>query len=241
MDEIRQQLKISKKDGYYVGSERPSLWTGSGDVFFLRRNHLEAAARLALLQDFDVALFDAFCLSLESETKTVGYDRYHALGEWLLRISEGLIRPELSSNSKRGRHSSATILKFRFFVQKVGKAKIWADNPLLFIKLQNKARDYLDEIGNQCEARFKDLCAEPRGNELVTVQPEKQFYETIASQKNTPVVHIHRTFRRLKFTSRFDTPCDSKQNLNQKGESIIRQISQHRVSVINRQDSDEVR
>ena len=235
---IRQELKISKKDGYFLGSERPSFWTGSKEALFLRRNHLEAAARLELGQDFDVALFDAFCLSLERETKTECEDRYLALGEWLLRISEGLIRPDFFGRAKGARHKSA-ILRFRFFAHKVSKARIWSDNPVLFTRLQQKAHDFLDEIGEQCETRYLELCAEPRGEELVTFQAEKQFYENVSSKTNMRPAHIHRSLRRFEFTTRLEIPGDFR--TGPKADSVFLPRSRHRVSVLNRQDSDEVR
>jgi hypothetical protein len=239
---IRQELKITKKDGYFLGSERPSYssWTGTKEALFLRRNHLEAAARLELGQDFDVSLFDAFCLSLERETKTESEDRYLALGEWLLRISEGLIRPELLGRAKGARSNSAA-LKFRFFVLKVGKAKIWNDNPMLFTRLQQIAHKYLNDIGEQCETRYISLCAEPSGDELITFQAEKPLYENVASKINMPATRIQRSSRHFEFTTRLNIPSDSKKEHNKKTEFTVLPRSRHRVSVTNRQDSDEVR
>ena len=77
-------------------------------MVFCRRSHVEAAARLALGQDFEVHLFDAFCLELEGDRACSSKNRVEAVRQWLLNISVALISPdppELAS------------LRFKFFIQ----------------------------------------------------------------------------------------------------------------------------
>ena len=69
----------------------------------IRRAYMEAAARLALWTDFDIRLFDAFCVCLLGEdelTERSGPGLVHSkslqkrfLFEWLLALSAQLIDP----------------------------------------------------------------------------------------------------------------------------------------------------
>ena len=160
---IRNELHLRAKDGFYLTSERPSFFHRGDEAVFCRRSHVEAAARLALGQDFEVHLFDAFCLELEGDRACSSKNRVEAVRQWLLNISVALISPdppELAS------------LRFKFFIQKVAKARIWLDDDGLFAALQNKAHCLLQAISLDCELRYQELCQEPGGAELVSFQQE---------------------------------------------------------------------
>ena len=186
--EIRRQLKITKEDGYFLTSERPFWWQRSKEAIFLRRIHIEAAARLALGQEFDVPLFDAFCLSLEDGKedgkKGTLEDRYLALAEWLLELGAELIRPDEEdlevpcTSSKR----PPAPVRFHYFLHKVGRARIWTEVNSLFPRLQSRASEFMGEIARKCELRYQDLCAEERGQQLLAVQPEGQQFEKVGGK-----------------------------------------------------------
>ena len=174
--EIRKDLRLTQKDGFLVGSERPLFWRG--EIIFLRRNHLEAVARLALCQDFDVHLFDAFSLSLEGlgESGSVGEDRHSTLCEWLLERAVALISPDISSEQAKvvldaESTQSSYSTRFRFFVNRVSKIRIWAENEELFHRLQSRAQDLMDEIAALCDKRYQALRLEPEGAELTSFHP----------------------------------------------------------------------
>ena len=160
---IRKELQIQAKDGFYLTSERPSFFHGGDEAVFCRQSHIEAAARLALGQDFEVHLFDAFCMDLEADGAVASKNRIEALKKWLLKISTALISPdppELAS------------LRFKFFHQKVAKARIWLEDDGLFAELQRKAHDLMQAISLDCEIRYQELCQEPGGAELIAFQKE---------------------------------------------------------------------
>ena len=64
--------------------------------------------------------------------------------------------------------------RFRYFVHKVGRARIWADDDVLFQSLKAKAQILMDRIASKCDLRYKELCSEPGGGELVSVQQVMQ-------------------------------------------------------------------
>ncbi len=94
---IRKRLCILPKDGFVLGAERGPLWSKSDAVIHLRQSHLDAAAHLALMQDFDINQFDAFCLSLEGDdvSPPTRQNRYVLLQDWLLEICSGFLREQL--------------------------------------------------------------------------------------------------------------------------------------------------
>jgi hypothetical protein len=167
--EIRQRLSLMPKDGYYLPSEKQSFWSKRRDVTFLRLNHFEAAGRLALFCDYDLMHFDAFCFPLYVELQDGNKKRYQALCEWILELSERLINPGAVLPDKHPSHMTVDG-RFRFFVQKLCKARIWIDDDNLFPSLKEKAQLFMDLIANQCDLRYLELCNEPRGQELVMFQ-----------------------------------------------------------------------
>ena len=73
--QLRAALRLTTADGFYLSSERlPSSARTVACV--IQRAHIEAAALLALWRNFDLARFDAFCLSI---TGANIQDRYACL------------------------------------------------------------------------------------------------------------------------------------------------------------------
>ena len=165
---IRMKFGLMPKDGFYLVSERPPFFIKNRMVVYLRQSHLEAAGRLALFRDFDIIHFDAFCLSLYVDQDAGSDNRYKALCQWLLELSEALISPEVVPPNPDSVYTTVNE-RFRFFVQKVGKARIWIDDEGLFKELKIKAQFLMDRIASQCHLRYTELLAEPRGQELVTL------------------------------------------------------------------------
>jgi hypothetical protein len=107
---LRIKLCITAADGYFLTSERSkgqfaffSTWHRRQPVN-LRRSFVEAAAKLSMLEDFDVHQFDAFCICLRCSTRedesaeiSAETPAYSALCNWLLEISRTLITPAILS------------------------------------------------------------------------------------------------------------------------------------------------
>ena len=188
--EIRRDLKISRKDGFLLTSERPSFFERHMEIVFLRKSHLEAAARLAMSQDFDLQLFNSFCLSLEGESLAGGKDRHRALSEWLLEKAVALIRPDLIlEGSVNQKMTTSYSERFRYFVDRVSKARIWAEDLELFSRLQSRAQDFMDEMASLCDLRYNALCLEPRGSELATYSASDSF---VMKRQDDPEVTVYR-------------------------------------------------
>jgi hypothetical protein len=100
MIELRVMLGITRQHGFVLGSERAPLWRRREDITFMQRSFMEAAGRLALFQDFDVTLFDNFCVCVKSSSRRGWKEnrvQYGRLCEWLLEISKECLLPnELS-------------------------------------------------------------------------------------------------------------------------------------------------
>ena len=169
--EIRKRLELTPNDGVFLISEKRSFWSKGRNLTLLRKNHLEAAGRLALFRNFDTNHFDAFCISLYTEQDARSEKRYRALCEWLLELSEQLINPEtVLSIFIHGRTDCTTAdERFRFFVQKVAKARIWHDDEELFVSLKAKAHLLMGQITIQCDLRYQEFCTEPRGDEVISL------------------------------------------------------------------------
>jgi hypothetical protein len=99
MIELRRMLGITRQHGFVLSSERIPLWRRREDITFMQKSFMEAAGRLALFQDFDVTLFDNFCVCVKSSSRMGRESREHydRLCEWLLEISKECLSPnELS-------------------------------------------------------------------------------------------------------------------------------------------------
>jgi hypothetical protein len=176
VEEIRKKLHLTVKDGFLLSSERPSFWNRRTDIVFLRKSHLESVARFSMFQDFDVMLFDAFCLSLDSCN---GQNRlqYSALCNWILEISEILIKPDSEIENGAAKPGQTRTLqageRFRYFTKKVCRTRIWRDDPDLFADLKKNAAVMMAKIVDQCDQRYSDLCKEPGGDQLIAFEPKE--------------------------------------------------------------------
>jgi hypothetical protein len=176
MAEIRRSLRITVKDGYAVGSEGQSLFT-QRQLIFLSRAQVEAAANLALMQDFDVNQFDVLCLCIKhSGASEEAKERYELLGQWLLECCEFLLKPDFHDQEfhvDRSFHGNKRNLihnpseRFQYFERRLIKARIWLEDKNLFSKLKIIAKRFMDELSDLCNVRYEVLCGEPRGQELV--------------------------------------------------------------------------
>ncbi len=96
MTTLRSRLGIELRDGYALNTEP------AGRCVVLQRGYMEAAARLDLLQDFDVHQLDAFCLCLEcgripmahssgegsmKSTSPGNVSPYDRACDWILQVS----------------------------------------------------------------------------------------------------------------------------------------------------------
>ena len=182
--EIRTRLEILPKHGFVTAKDRRPLWKRNIHVMHLRQSHLEAAARLSMMQDFDINQFDAFCLSLETDDPSTSGSRVRKslLRDWLLEICRQLICPDIPNLNETPQRLDDEAVKlgfvisarepgarFKFFLKKVIKTRMWADDydESLFSRLQLMAKDYMDKISEMCDIRFEELSQEPGGYELI--------------------------------------------------------------------------
>ena len=186
--EIRRALKITWKDGYAVGSEGQTLFRRRVYIY-LSRAQIEAAANLEMMQDFDVSQFDALCLCLADGSPDS--QRSDLLALWLLRCCKFLLKPDipdqycsvthrkLSMKQLIHRASFSAPERFRYFEDKVIKARIWTDNKDLFSRLKLIAKNYMDKLSALCHLRYEELQQERKGEELVQFHlPGLEFSRT---------------------------------------------------------------
>ncbi len=96
MIELRVKLGITRQHGFVLGSERAPIWRRREDITFMQMSFMEAAGRLALFQDFDVNLFDNFCVCVKSSSRLKSKEsrlHYDSLCEWLLEVSKECLLP----------------------------------------------------------------------------------------------------------------------------------------------------
>jgi hypothetical protein len=174
--EIRKKLRITVKDGYAVGSEGHALFL-QRQLIFLSRAQVEAAANLALMQDFDVNQFDVLCLTIRhSGASKESKERYELLGHWLLEHCRFLLKPDFPKsdlNLDRSYHRFKKTLtknpskRFQYFERRLIKARIWLEDRSLFSKVKIIAKGFMDELSVLCQRRYEALYHEPRGQELL--------------------------------------------------------------------------
>jgi hypothetical protein len=178
---LRKRLYLCKQDGFYLSYEAGPLWRRRDQTIFILRNEMEAAARLSLLQDFDVKSFDAFCHCIEYSDLILHRGRFEqansssyqcdALYDWLLETCRILIEP-VALQSRRGGQQPATNddlekggkdeceqgsarQRFMYFKQRVAQARVWINHDrLLWHRLKRIAADYMDNISLICDTRF---------------------------------------------------------------------------------------
>ena len=192
---LRRRLCLSHNDGFYLSYEAAPLWRRREQTVFIMRNEMEAAARLSLLQDFDVKSFDAFCHCIEysgfvlnraqnSAQRVPKAEQYSALCNWLLEVCKDLIEPSILKKRRLDLLAASADMmegmgfemegplaargRFTFFQRRVSRARIWVDhNRKLWRQLRKIAIAFMDEIAPICDARFEALRCEPGAEELL--------------------------------------------------------------------------
>ena len=199
--DIRQTFRLMPRDGFLLSTERRPIWDRWREVIVLRLSHVEAAARMALFQDFDVMQFNAFCLSLEGESDATSKERYSILCNWLLELSEKLIYPDITlpdsdpkMNFSQSPGGMSAAERFRFFTRKVVKVRIWLDDEKLFHNLKRKAVDMMEKISKLCEGRYLEMGKEPGWQELFEIETTMQEQPEFGSKWSRKGKVLLRTF-----------------------------------------------
>ena len=209
---LRAKLRITRRDGFILSSERIWWWERMRSLGWtvIQRNYLEAAAHLAMLQDFDVQQFDAFCLCLEYDSlDTLGTQgsrtAYEALCEWILDICNVLIQPDLRGYEGTlpliAKHDSCPLpadQRFPYFKKKICRARIWSDNQnALFLKLKATAKDHMNTVAALCNERFRVLEGDSQGQSLIaypSTPAEAEDTDQVRRQDH-PKARRHRPFQ----------------------------------------------
>ena len=176
IEEIRTKFRITRKDGYLLETEGQSCWNRRNSSIVVLQNHIVAAARLALFQDFDVTHFNSFCYFIEGNVCSGHQDesRYAVLRSFLLGISKELIRPDIPKYDQDFHattlfHESLdAVSRYRLFFQYLMKCRIWSEDRDLYENLRQVAREYMNEISDHCEIRYLELSKESHGQELIS-------------------------------------------------------------------------
>jgi hypothetical protein len=135
-------------DGFLMSGENLPLWsriwTGYRPFGYLRSSHIEAAARLALWEDFDCKSFDALCVSLlgeeihfiDASQRNLGdvddadsirgafpnaAQSHGLLCKWLLSISEELLDPRLGQDQENSQARPESVLRLDIQGQLLGR------------------------------------------------------------------------------------------------------------------------
>ncbi len=136
---------------------------------------------------------DALCFCLQCEAMDrrpaeQSVTAYAAAGEWLLAVATDLLRPDLPVNDEpagfdgpdppraaaggkaRACRRPPFERRFRYFVARVSKARLWSDcDGALFRRLQAAAEELMGEMAALCHARYEELRAESEGAALVAL------------------------------------------------------------------------
>ena len=196
IEDIRTKFRITQKDGYLLETERHGCWNRRNSSIVILQNHIVAAARLALLQDFDVTHFNSFCYFIEGNVCS-GYQdesRYAVLRSFLLGISKELIRPDIPKYDKDFYSTTYcqepldAVSRYHLFFQYLMKCRIWSEDTDLYENLKQVAREFMDEISDHCEIRYLEISNESRGQELISYHiplaqntVSRQDHETVSN------------------------------------------------------------
>jgi hypothetical protein len=168
---LRARLKINKADGFVLNTERISPLADTKFMVFINKTYVEAAARIALSDDFNIRHFDALCNCLECDVQEeTGGDRkggsqYEALCDWILEVCKDLIDPDLEGPKRKPARE-----RFAYF-EEVCAAQIWKSRDgQLFERLKSVAGGFMGQIARMCDERFGRICREEGGSELVGLQ-----------------------------------------------------------------------
>ena len=173
MRQLRARFRLTKKDGYIFHSEK-RWWDRGLGVIHLRQGHLEALARFALHQEFDLVQFNGMCNFVEEEdffeqrgAHSSLKSRYQDLCEYILEVSTQLIVPDIPRSIDKFRAPDDISRRYRYFFNMVMKANIWQNDSQLFESLKAAASKFMDEISDLCRVRHEKLRLEASGQELV--------------------------------------------------------------------------
>jgi hypothetical protein len=180
MSTLRVRLKIGKADGFVLHTERVSFLADTKFLVFINKSYLEAAARIALSDDFNLLHFDALCNTLECHNSNSKAERgsgsgkdasaqYEALCDWILEVCKALIDPGLEIQPEDPKRKPARE-RFAYF-ERVCAAQIWKSRHAgLFERLKGVAGSFMDQIAQMCNERFRQIVQEPGGSSLVGLQ-----------------------------------------------------------------------
>ena len=77
---LRIRLRITRSDGFLLSTERLPWWGSARRFVVLQLQLVEAAARIELLQDFDLNHFNALCVFLEGDRERSSPTRFFRNG-----------------------------------------------------------------------------------------------------------------------------------------------------------------
>jgi hypothetical protein len=205
--ELRDRFGINPRDGFYLTTESVPLGISREKVTFLHRTWLEAAARLGLMQDFEVRHFDSLCTGLDTAewvgalnaSKSEVQDmssrnpQTQALSSWILEIAEFLITPDILKQEADGDSESVGLSsltareRFNYFLNKVCRCQIWSEKgDLLFVQLKGIAQRLMDEIAALCDQRTEELQAEPFAADLFSPEIEESVLQRTNTERCAP-------------------------------------------------------
>jgi hypothetical protein len=168
---VRIKLLLTREQGFYLGSEQPGgswmQWCWPLDVkkqaqSLLNRSHLESAARLALWDDVDTSVFDAFCVSLrdasrrecegvKSDLTLSSSPQFAVLGNWILDLSQSLLDPKYVGSGTAGmpQNIASSVAKENRLRIRVGSKSERVSAELATATYRsNASRRDLDEMSN---------------------------------------------------------------------------------------------
>ncbi|EKX41377.1 hypothetical protein GUITHDRAFT_112591 [Guillardia theta CCMP2712] len=218
MEELRSQLLINKKYGFYLSNESVEIWVDKQSITCIQSDAMEAACRLALFQeDFDLFFFDNFCATLcqverynsQEEEGEISLQQ-EKLREWLMSMALVLLdrnSPDqrIQTEDRGGPGSTAAgalyfaqdvtetatvasvsdeepgARRFRFFLDKFIRAKVWMEDQELFERLREACRENVEAMRADCEARFSQLINSPSGSRLEQLSWDKEDKQIFSS------------------------------------------------------------
>ena len=172
---FRARLRINKVDGFVLHTERVSLLADTKFLVFINKSYVEAAARIALSEDFNLLHFDALCNCLECHSSNIGVGtgnggkygspQYEALCAWILEVCKALIDPGLENQAKDPKRKPA-LERFAYF-EKICGAQIWKSrHQELFERLKGAAGGFMNQIAHMCNERYGQVLQQPGGVNL---------------------------------------------------------------------------
>ena len=159
---------MTTRNGFVLSSE-PVPWSWrQRDIVHVQKSNVEAAARLALYQDFDVKQLNAFCLCIEGERRvrqapgdgSFAFRRssgsvesagepYELFCDLILEVSTELIRPDVCKGGGGGGGDAAQI-------PRVGSGSSRSDSSVLGVRRRSaRAEGEGDACPLPVEKRFR--------------------------------------------------------------------------------------